>query len=57
MENKENYLLIDFQARKAFAVYLQCILQRLSDFDPENGDQNQVDLVLKFLQKVCIIFY
>ena len=42
------------QARKAFAVYLHCILQRLSDFDPENGDQNQIDLVLKFLQKVRV---
>ncbi len=32
--------------------YLQCILQRLTDFDPETGDQGQIDLVLKFLQKV-----
>jgi len=46
--------LSEYQARKAFAVYLHCILQRLSDFDPENGDQNQIDLVLKFLQKAAL---
>ena len=68
--------LSEYQARKAFTVYLQCILQvrnilhsiqvppssiktklpeifqRLSDFDDESGDPSQIDLVLKFLQKV-----
>ena len=44
--------LSEYQARKAFTVYLQCILQRLSDFDEETGDSSQIDLVLKFLQKV-----
>ena len=45
--------LSEYQARKAFTVYLQCILQRLSDFDEETGDSSQIDLVLKFLQKVA----
>ena len=44
--------LSEYQARKAFTVYLQCILQRLSDFDEETGDSSQIDLVLRFLQKV-----
>ncbi len=30
------------QARKAFSVYLNCILQRLSDFDDSSGDIGQV---------------
>ena len=66
--------LSEYQARKAFTVYLQCILQveqknnhrmffftltpifqRLSDFDDESGDPSQIDLVLKFLQKVIDI--
>ena len=46
--------LSEYQARKAFTVYLQCILQRLSDFDEETGDSSQIDLVLKFLQKVRV---
>ena len=29
--------LSEYQARKAFSVYLHCILQRLSDFDPESS--------------------
>ena len=66
--------LSEYQARKAFTVYLQCILQveqknnhrmffftltpifqRLSDFDDESGDPSQIDLVLKFLQKVILM--
>ena len=31
-------------------------LQRLSDFDDESGDPSQIDLVLKFLQKVRKMF-
>lgn len=46
--------LSEYQARKAFTVYLQCILQRLSDFDEENGDSSQIELVLKFLQKAAL---
>jgi len=46
--------LSEYQARKAFTVYLQCILQRLSDFDDESGDPSQIDLVLKFLQKAAL---
>ena len=47
--------LSEYQARKAFSVYLQCLLQRLSDFDVENGsDLSQIDLVLKFLQKAAL---
>merc|ERR1711902_90637 len=46
--------LSEYQARKAFTVYLQCILQRLSDFDEETGDSSQIDLVLKFLQKAAL---
>merc|ERR1719242_2555489 len=46
--------LSEYQARKAFTVYLQCILQRLSDFDEETGDPSQIDLVLKFLQKAAL---
>ena len=46
--------LSEYQARKAFTVYLQCILQRLSDFDEETGDSGQIDLVLKFLQKAAL---
>ena len=49
--------LSEYQARKAFTVYLQCILQRLSDFDEETGDSSQIDLVLKFLQKVTAADY
>ena len=46
--------LSEYQARKAFTVYLQCILQRLSDFDDESGDPSQTGLVLKFLQKAAL---
>merc|ERR1712109_328972 len=46
--------LSEYQARKAFTVYLQCILQRLTDFDDESGDPSQIDLVLKFLQKAAL---
>jgi hypothetical protein len=34
--------LSEYQARKAFSVYLNCILQRLSDFDDASGDIGQV---------------
>ena len=48
--------LSEYQARKAFSVYLHCILQRLSDFDADagNGSVQQIDLVLKFLQKAAL---
>ena len=47
--------LSEYQSRKSFSVYLHCILQRLSDFDPENGsDLAQIELVLKFLQKAAL---
>ena len=46
-----NYFII-FQA---FSVYLHCILQRLSDFDDAKDDSSQIELVLKFLQKVNIV--
>ncbi|TRY73203.1 hypothetical protein TCAL_16885 [Tigriopus californicus] len=47
--------LSEYQSRKAFSVYLHCILQRLSDFDVDNGsDLGQIDLVLKFLQKAAL---
>jgi hypothetical protein len=42
---------------QAFSVYLHCILQRLSDFDDAKDDSSQIELVLKFLQKVIIVFY
>ena len=29
--------LSEYQSRKAFSVYLHCILQRLTDFDPDAG--------------------
>ena len=29
--------LSEYQSRKAFSVYLHCILQRLTDFDPDSG--------------------
>ena len=31
------------------------LFQRLSDFDDESGDPSQIDLVLKFLQKVILM--
>ena len=44
--------LSEYQARKAFSVYLNCILQRLSDFDDASGDIGQVrstkNLLVKF---------
>lgn len=47
--------LSEYQSRKAFSVYLQCILRRLSDFDAENGSEiGQIELVLKFLQKAAL---
>ncbi|QQP38658.1 Tubulin polyglutamylase TTLL5like [Caligus rogercresseyi] len=45
--------LSEYQSRKAFSVYLHCILRRLSDLDDSN-DLIQVDLVLKFLQKAAL---
>ena len=45
--------LSEYQARKAFTVYLLCILQKLSDFNEDTEDSNQIEIVLKFLQKVC----
>ncbi|XP_040571804.1 tubulin polyglutamylase TTLL5 [Lepeophtheirus salmonis] len=47
--------LSEYQSRKAFSVYLHCILHRLSDLDDtNNSDVVQVDLVLKFLQKAAL---
>ena len=54
--------LSEYQARKAFSVYLHCILQRLSDFDDGSNEQEgdkgpshqQIELVLKFLQKAAL---
>ncbi len=38
---ESGHQLSEYQARKAFSVYLHCILQRLSDFDGgSNGDDN-----------------
>ena len=50
-----NYFVIFFF--QAFSVYLHCILQRLSDFDDAKDDSSQIELVLKFLQKVIIVSY
>jgi hypothetical protein len=41
--------LSEYQARKAFSVYLNCILQRLSDFDDASGDIGQVRVILLIL--------
>jgi hypothetical protein len=48
--------LSEYQSRKAFSVYLHCILHRLSDFDSESGHGSlqQIELVLKFLQKAAL---
>lgn len=55
--------LSEYQARKAFSVYLQCLLHRLSDFDPDNpgagdrqggSDPGQLELILKFVQKAAL---
>ena len=48
--------LSEYQARKAFTVYFLCILQKLSDFNEDTEDSKQIEVVLKFLQKVCISF-
>ena len=39
-----------------FFFHTSIFLQRLSDFDDESGDPSQIDLVLKFLQKVRKMF-
>ena len=43
--------LSEYQSRKAFSVYLHCILQRLTDFDPDSGQGSiqQVSLVVRML--------
>lgn len=46
--------LSEYQARKAFTAYLLCILQKLSDFDEDREDSNQIEVVLKFLQKAAL---
>ena len=38
-----------------FFFTLTPLFQRLSDFDDESGDPSQIDLVLKFLQKVILM--
>ncbi len=57
--------LSEYQARKAFSVYLHCLLQRISSVDlsvsaEANGGGSagselaQIELVLKFLQKAAL---
>ena len=47
--------LSEYQSRTAFSVYLQCILQSLSDFNEERGSEvGQTEEVLKFLQKAAL---
>ena len=43
--------LSEYQSRKAFSVYLHCILQRLTDFDPDSGQGSiqQVSYVVTML--------
>ena len=40
---------------RKFFFTLTPLFQRLSDFDDESGDPSQIDLVLKFLQKVILM--
>ena len=47
--------LSEYQARKAFTVYLLCILHKLSDFNEDTEDSKQIEVVLKILQKVYFI--
>lgn len=47
--------LSEYQSRKAFSVYLQCLLHRLSsNFDEDESNGCQADLILKFLQKAAL---
>ena len=48
--------LSEYQARKAFTIYLLCILKKLSDFNEDCLETKEIEVVLKFLQKVSIYF-
>lgn len=41
-----------FEARKIFSQYLNCVLKRISNHTPEQDDH--VEVVLKFLQKASM---